>query len=74
MQEVGFTLRELKHFLRLLDTGPHNHVERRTYAKAKIRDIDGQIERLRVMREELSRRLLNCECCNAPAPNSDDKS
>jgi DNA-binding transcriptional MerR regulator len=74
MQEVGFTLRELEHFLRQLEAEPHNHVERRAYAEAKIHDIDGQIERLRVMREELSRRLLTCECCNAPAPNSVDKS
>jgi DNA-binding transcriptional MerR regulator len=74
MQEVGFTLRELEHFLRLLDAEPHSHIERRAYAEAKIHDIDGQIERLRAMREELSRRLLNCECCNAPAPNSVDKS
>jgi MerR family transcriptional regulator, mercuric resistance operon regulatory protein len=69
MQEVGFTLRELEHFLRLLDAEPHNHVERRAYAEAKIRDIDAQIERLRAMREELSSRLLTCECCNPPAPN-----
>jgi DNA-binding transcriptional MerR regulator len=74
MQEVGFTLRELEHFLRLLEAESHNHVERRAYAEAKIRDIDAQIERLRVMREDLSMRLLTCECCNAPAPNADDKS
>ena len=65
MQEVGFTLRELGHFLRLLETGPHNHAERRAYAEAKLSDIDAQIERLRAMREGLSRRLLTCECCNA---------
>src|SRR5262245_45251251 len=74
MQEVGFTLREMKHFLRLLETGPRNHVERRACAEAKIRDIDAQIERLRAMREELSSRLLTCECCNSTAPNSVDKS
>ena len=45
MQEVGFTLRELGCFLRLLETGPHNHVERRAYAEAKLSDIDAQIER-----------------------------
>ena len=45
MQEVGFTLRELGCFLRLLETGPHNHVERRAYAEAKLSDIDVQIER-----------------------------
>jgi DNA-binding transcriptional MerR regulator len=74
MQEVGFTMRELEHFFRLLEAEPHNHIERRAYTEAKIRDIDAQIERLRMMRKELSRRLLTCECCNAPAPNSVDKS
>jgi DNA-binding transcriptional MerR regulator len=66
MQEVGFTLRELGRFLRSLEAAPHNHTERRAYAEAKLRDIDAQIERLRVMQEELGRRLLTCECCNAP--------
>jgi DNA-binding transcriptional MerR regulator len=74
MQEVGFTLRELEHFLHLLEAEPHNTPERRAYAEAKIRDIDAQIERLRSMREELSRRLLTCDCCNAPAQNADDES
>jgi MerR family copper efflux transcriptional regulator len=74
MQEVGFTLRELEHFLRLLETEPHNTPGRRAYAEAKLRDIDAQIERLRAMREELSQRLLTCKCCNAPAPNADDES
>jgi MerR family transcriptional regulator, mercuric resistance operon regulatory protein len=74
MQEVGFTLRELSQFLRLLETGPHNHAKRRAYAEAKIGDIDAQIERLRAMREELSRRLLTCECCNAPPVNADNES
>lgn len=74
MQEVGFTLRELEHFLRLLETEPHNTPERRAYAEAKLRDIDAQIERLRVMREELGQRLLTCECCNTPPPNTDDES
>jgi DNA-binding transcriptional MerR regulator len=73
MQEGGFTLRELSHFLRLLEIGPHNHAERRAYAEAKLSDIDAQIQRLRAMREELSGRLLTCECCNAPAPNADDE-
>jgi DNA-binding transcriptional MerR regulator len=74
MQEVGFTLRELSRFLRLLETEPHDHAERRAYAEAKLSDIDAQIERLRAMREELSRRLLTCECCNAPPVNADGAS
>jgi len=74
MQEVGFTLREMGHFLRLLEAEPHNTTERRAYAEAKIAAIDEQIERLREMREELSRRLLTCECCNAPPLNADDES
>ena len=73
MQEVGFTLRELERFLLLLEAEPCNHAGRRAYAEAKIRDIDAQIERLRAMREELGRRLLTCECCNAP-PNAGDGS
>jgi len=74
MQEVGFTLREMGHFLRLLETQPHNTPERRAYAEAKIDAIDAQIERLRAMREELSRRLLTCKCCNAPPVNEADES
>jgi DNA-binding transcriptional MerR regulator len=74
MQEVGFTLRELGSFLRLLEAEPHGHAERRAFAEVKIRDIDAQIELLRSMREELSRRLLTCDCCNAPAPDADDES
>jgi len=74
MQEVGFTLREMGHFLRLLETQPHNSPERRAYAEAKIDAIDAQIERLRTMRDELSRRLLTCKCCNAPPVNAADKS
>jgi len=71
MQGVGFTLRELGHFLRSLETDPHNTPERRAFVEAKLRDIDGQIERLRAIREELSSRLLICECCNPSTPNSD---
>lgn len=67
MQEVGFTLRELGDFLRLLEAEPHGHAERRAFAEAKIRDIDAQIELLRSRREELRRRLLSCDCCNAPS-------
>ena len=73
MQEVGFTLRELEHFLRLLEAEPCNHAGRRAYAEAKIRDIDAQIERLRAMRDELSSRLFTCECCNPPPANADDE-
>src|SRR5262247_3369553 len=71
MQEVGFTLRELEHFLQLLEAEPCDHAGRRAYAEGKIRDIDAQIERLRAMREELSMRLLTCECCNPPPVNAD---
>jgi len=73
MQGVGFTLRELGHFLRLLETEPHNTTERRAYAEAKLGAIDEQIERLSAMREELSRRLLTCECCNPTPVNTDKK-
>lgn len=66
MQELGFTLRELGHFIHLLDTEPHNPVERRACVEAKLTSIDEQIERLRAMREQLSARLAVCECCNAP--------
>jgi MerR family mercuric resistance operon transcriptional regulator len=64
MQDLGFTLRELGHFIRLMETQPHNPAERRACAEAKLRGIDEQIERLRSMRDELSTRLLTCECCN----------
>src|SRR5262245_6260838 len=36
MQEVGFTLRELSHFLQLLEAQPHNPAERRAYVEAKL--------------------------------------
>lgn len=66
MQELGFTLRELQHFIHLLITEPHNPAERRACVEAKLTSIDAQVERLRAMRKELSTRLETCECCNAP--------
>jgi DNA-binding transcriptional MerR regulator len=66
MQEMGFTLRELTHFIRSLETEPHNYSERRSCVEAKLYSIDEQIERLQSTRNELSARLLTCECCNAP--------
>jgi DNA-binding transcriptional MerR regulator len=67
MQGLGFTLRELTHFIRLLESQPHNPAERRECVEAKLQNIEGQIRRLRAMHKELSTRLLTCECCNAPA-------
>lgn len=67
MQELGFTLRELSHFIRLLETQPHNPTERRACVEAKLRNIDEQIEWLRLRRDELSVRLQTCACCNAPS-------
>ena len=67
MQGLGFTLRELARFIRLLESQPHKTAERRECVEAKLRDIEEQIQRLRAMHDELSRRLLTCECCNAPA-------
>ncbi|HKX26220.1 MAG TPA: MerR family transcriptional regulator [Blastocatellia bacterium] len=70
MQELGFTLRELTHFMRLLETEPQNYPERRACVEAKLHSIDEQIERLRSMRGELSTRLRTCECCNASSESS----
>ncbi len=67
MQDLGFTLRELIHFIRLLETQPHNPAERRVCVEAKLQNIDEQIERLRSMRDDLRTRLQTCECCNAPS-------
>ena len=67
MQGVGFTLRELERFIRLLESQPHNPAERRRCVEAKLQSIDDQIERLRSMRDELGSRLETCECCNAPS-------
>lgn len=67
MQGLGFTLRELTHFIRLLESQPHNPAERRKCVEAKLQNIEGQIRRLQAMHEELSARLLTCECCNTPA-------
>jgi MerR family copper efflux transcriptional regulator len=69
MQGLGFTLRELIPFIRLLDTQPHNPAERRACVEAKLKSIDEQIDRLRSVRDELSSRLRTCECCNAPPAN-----
>ena len=66
MQELGFTLRELNYFIRLLETQPHDPAERRDCVEAKLQGIDEQIERLRSMRAELGARLQTCACCNAP--------
>ena len=66
MQEVGFTLRELEHFVHLLEIEPHNPAERRACVEAKLKSIDEQIERLCSMRDELRSRLRTCQCCNTP--------
>ncbi len=66
MQGLGFTLRELERFIRLLATEPHNQVERGECVEAKLHSIDEQIQRLQKARDELSARLLTCGCCNAP--------
>jgi DNA-binding transcriptional MerR regulator len=65
MQGLGFTLRELEGFIRLLESQPHNPAERRRRVEAKLQSFDKQIERLRSMRDELRSRLQTCECCNA---------
>ena len=66
MQGLGFTLRELEHFIRLLESEPHDPAGRRECVEGKLRRIDEQIRRLQAMRDELGARLLTCECCNAP--------
>jgi len=66
MQGLGFTLRELERFIRLLESEPNNPAERRKCVEAKLRSIDDQILRLQAMRDELSASALTCECCNAP--------
>ena len=65
MQGLGFTLRELVHFIQLLESQPHNPTERRECVEAKLNSIEEQIERLKTMHAELSSRLLTCECCNS---------
>jgi DNA-binding transcriptional MerR regulator len=70
MQGLGFTLRELERFIRLLESQPHNPAERRRCVESKLQSIDDQIERLRSMRDELGSRLETCECCNAPSLNA----
>lgn len=74
MQEVGFSLRELGHFIRLLETHPYDPTGRRACVEAKLRSIDEQIERLHSMRNELNARLLICECCNMLPVNAAGKS
>lgn len=66
MQELGFTLREIEYFTRLLEEQPRTPTERRQFVEAKLRNIDEQIKRLQQVRDELSARLLTCNCCNAP--------
>jgi len=66
MQGLGFTLRELERFIRLLESEPDNPAERRKCVEAKLRGIDDQIQRLQAMRDELSARARACKCCNAP--------
>ena len=66
MQGLGFTLRELELFIRLLESEPDNPAERRQCVEAKLRSIDDQIRRLQAMRDELSVRVQTCNCCNAP--------
>lgn len=70
MQGLGFTLRELKDFIQLLESQPHTPAERWEYVEAKLGGIDEQIRRLQEVRDDLSVRLLTCECCNAPPQNT----
>ena len=70
MQGFGFTLRELEHFIRLIESQPHNPADRRAYVEAKLCGIDEQIRRLEAMRDELNASLLTCECCNTEAVKS----
>ena len=65
LQEVGFTLREIGQFKRLLDRPHHDPEETRAVALDKIRNMDEQITRLRAMRDELNTLLKSCKCCNA---------
>ncbi len=74
MQVLGFSLRELAHFIRLLETQPHQPAERRACVESKLHSIDEQIERLRLVRDELSAYLLTCECCNEHPVSSSLKS
>ena len=67
-QKLGFTLAEVRDLLRFLESRPSNAAEVRSIAEAKIRDIDERIEYLRATRDELSRRLRNCECGKGQRP------
>ena len=61
-QKLGFTLREIAEFARL--PGDHVHGRRRrvrAQAEAKIREIDGRIETLKMMRGRL-RAIVRCRC------------
>jgi DNA-binding transcriptional MerR regulator len=69
LQEVGFTLREIKEFISLLDRPHHNPEETRAVALTKIDTMDEQIRRLQAMRDELRILLKSCECCN-PRPSN----
>src|SRR5258706_12572277 len=57
MQGLGFTLRELVHFIQLLDSQPHSPTGRRECVEAKLKSIEEQIEKLKAMHAQLSSRL-----------------
>jgi DNA-binding transcriptional MerR regulator len=69
LQKVGFTLREIGQFKRLLDRPHHDPQDTQAVAVAKIRNMDEQISRLQAMRVALNTLLKSCKCCN-PRPSS----
>jgi DNA-binding transcriptional MerR regulator len=73
LQEVGFTLREIREFIGLLERPHHDPEETRAVAVAKIRTMDEQIGRLQAMRAELNTLLKSCACCKARPSNAGGK-
>jgi DNA-binding transcriptional MerR regulator len=63
-QKSGFTLKEIGTILRLLSTHSLSAVEARARVENKVREIDGRIQSLQVIRNKLSEGLKTCECAD----------
>lgn len=71
VQGLGFSLKETREFIRLLEGAAHSPAELQAFATTQVGRIDEQIRGLREMREALCAMLRHCESSRVPAPRED---
>ena len=65
-QDLGFTLHEIKELIALRDGSGRPRGEVRTFAEAKMRDIDQKLARLQSIRGTLNGLVESCACGRRP--------